>query len=170
MPQTCKEFNCNNNIFGGGYCSYHQFKRHMRGGDKYNSKPRPKPKPIKKESKKRTEDKKYYSQHCKELTQELRDANNGKVYCFFTGKEIRGRVTYHHLLGRTGDFYLDKALLVPGDNDRHLEYHRLTVEQLLKTDWYDGFCARLKEKSTKAYDKEIKKQEKALFDLENDIF
>jgi hypothetical protein len=27
MPKTCKHEQCNNNVFGGGYCSFHQFLR-----------------------------------------------------------------------------------------------------------------------------------------------
>lgn len=27
MPKTCKETNCSNHVFGGGYCKFHQYLR-----------------------------------------------------------------------------------------------------------------------------------------------
>jgi hypothetical protein len=170
MPHTCSS--CSRPVFSHGYCKYHQYMRKMKGGDLYNKtqeartpKKAYKVPPV---SKKRSEEQKYYAQGCKELTAELREQNNGKIYCFFTGQEITGFVTYHHLLGRTGDFYTDKSLLVPCGNDVHLEYHRSTVEQLRNTSWYAGFLERLRLKSKDAYNKEIRKSEKELnFDEDN---
>ena len=172
MGQTCKIEGCSNPTFGGGVCKYHAYTRQMRGGDKYKAKVKQNEakearSPLKRirvpsVSKKRKNEQKYYAQHCKERTQELRDANNGKVYCFFTGEEIKGAVTYHHLLGRSGDYYLDKDLLVPAENDVHIWYHSATVEQLKKTDWYAGFLERLKSVSQKAYDKESRKSQKQI--------
>ncbi|HUV85053.1 MAG TPA: hypothetical protein VMV86_05040 [Methanosarcinales archaeon] len=133
----------------------------MRGGDKYQSKPRQR-KAIPKESKKRKREHIYYSKGCKELEAETRELNNGKIYCFFSGDEIKGFVVWHHLLGRTGDYYTDKGLLVPCDNDTHLRYHRSTYDQLIKETWYKTFLSRLIAKSSKAYQKELNKQQKSL--------
>jgi hypothetical protein len=179
MPHICKEDNCNNSVFGGGFCSYHQFRRSMKGGDKYRQKKPTKPlKPrsdalsprkaynkIPPKSKTRKKEHKYYSQGCKELEQELRDANNGKIYDFFTGLEIQRQVTFHHLLGRSGDYYTDKELLVPAENDEndgHLFWHRATIKQLLQKKWYQSFLLRLKSKSFEAYNKELRKAEKTV--------
>jgi hypothetical protein len=170
MATKCNDINCQNFQFGGGFCKYHQYMRSMRGGDKYQPKSRGngliKPRspknhtPIPKQSKKREIDQKHYAEHCRELAQEIRDKNNGKIYCFFSGVEISKMPVFHHLLGRTGKFYLDKELLVPCDNETHLEYHRMTVVQLEKTQWYKGFIERLLIKSKQAYDKEMKKKQK----------
>jgi hypothetical protein len=164
MPHTCKYDGCSNNQFGGGYCKYHQYVRRMAGGDLYQAKPRQN-KPFKtrspksgatipKESKTRKKEHIYYSKGCKELEKEIREANNGKIFDFFTGDEIKGKVTWHHLLGRTGDYYTDKDLLVPAENnenDGHLFWHRATLEQLKAKSWYQGFLIRLKTKSLQAY-------------------
>ncbi len=120
---------------------------------------------IPKESKKRSKDKKHYAVLCKELEQQIRKQNNGKIFDFFTGLEIKGFVTWHHLLGRTGDFYLDKDLLVPAENnedDGHLFWHRATLEQLKEKNWYGEFLTRLKNKSHAAYNKEMRKHDKKL--------
>ena len=172
---TCKHPGCNNPVFGGGFCKYDQFRRSMRGGDKYKAKSKQnnnveplssqKSTKIPKESKRRKSEHIYYSAECKLLEKEIRNANNGKIYDFFTGREIKGNVTWHHILGRTGDFYLDKDLLVPAENDEndgHLFYHRATVEQLIEKEWYGSFLDRLKQKSMTAYNKELKKQDKNL--------
>jgi hypothetical protein len=135
----------------------------MRGGDLYKPKKAKQNKlPI--ESQKRKKEHIYYSKGCKELEKEMREANNGKIFDFFTGLEIKGQCTWHHLLGRTGNFYLDKDLLVPAENnedDGHLFWHRATIKQLKEKGWYQGFLARLKAKSTEAYDKELRRQDKA---------
>ena len=177
MPHTCNELNCTNDVFGGLKCKYHQFKRHMRGGDLY--KPKKKQDKPPKESVKRKKEHIYYTQGCKQLEAELREQNNGKIYDFFTGLEIKGAVCWHHILGRTGDYYLDKDLLVPNENDEndgHLFWHHATIEQLKEKPWYEGFLARLKLKSTDAYNKEIRRQDKAqplnpkLFENNDDLF
>jgi len=161
--KLCKE--CNNNVFGGGYCKYHQYRRKMAGGDQYERKPPKKRKPIPKESKKRKEEHKYYTQHCKELTKELKDANNGRIFCFFSGREITGTPVYHHLRGRSGDFYTDKRWLVPCLNKYHNEYHFTPIEKLMQESWYPEFLIKLREKAEDLYRAEIKKQDKIELDL-----
>lgn len=166
MPHTCDELNCNYNVFGGGKCKYHQFKRRMQYGDLYKKKAAEARSPksgtrIPKESKTRKKDHIHYAQHCKELTQEIRNENNGKIFCFFSGLEIQGTVSYHHLKGRTGVFYTDKEWLVPVDNKYHLMFHFTTVEELMKEPWYEGFLKRLRFKSEELYQKELKKIDKS---------
>ena len=163
--KICSELNCNSPVFSNSYCKYHQYKRKMRGGDLYERKPRQKRKPIPKESKKRKEEHKYYAQHCKELTQELKDANNGRIFCFFSGREITGKPVYHHLRGRSGDFYTDKRWLVPCLNKYHNMYHFTPIEKLIQESWYPEFLIKLREKAEDLYNKEIKKREKSELDL-----
>ena len=131
------------------------------------------------ESKTRKREHIYLAQMHKQLEAEVREQNNGKIYDFFTGLEIEKFVTWHHLLGRTGDLYFDKDLLVPAENDEndgHLFYHRATIEQLKEKPWYEGFLIRLKSKSIDAYNKEIRRQDKAqplnpkLFEESEDLF
>ena len=170
MARCCEAPNCESSIFSHGYCKYHQFVRKRYGGDLYVPKskqnkgvePRSLPRRTKlpPESKTRKKEHIYYTQGCKQLEQEIRDQNQGRIYDFFTGKEIIGFVTWHHLLGRTGDYYLDKDLLVPAENDEndgHLFWHRATVEQLMQKEWYQGFLERLLRKSETAFNKEINK-------------
>lgn len=158
MAHKCSFDGCNNPVFSNSWCKYHQFCRKKQGGDLHKRK-----KAIPKESKKRKQDRIHYSEGCKQLEKELRDENNGKIYDFFTGKEVTGFVTWHHILGRSGDYYTDKDYLVPAENDYndgHLFYHRATIEQLQARDWYEGFLKRLKDKSLEAYNKQIRKGQK----------
>jgi hypothetical protein len=164
MAKTCNVAGCSNPQFGGFKCKYHQYMRHMRNGDLFKPKKRQGAPP--KESKKRKEEKKYYTQHCKELEQEIRAKNNGKIYCFFSGLEINERITWHHLKTRTGKFYTDKEWLVPAINQYHIDYHFRSVEWLIQQFWYEGFLNRLKDKSLQLYYKEITKQEKAELEFE----
>jgi hypothetical protein len=164
MPHTCSEPGCTSPIFGGGYCKYHGYRRRMEGGDQFKRKP-PKKTAIPKESQTRKEEKKYYSLHCKELEAELRSQDpQGRIFCFFTGLEIKERVTFHHLKGRTGKFYTDKAWLVACINKYHLQYHFTSVESLEKDWWYADFLARLKAKDHVCWLKEIRKREKSIFE------
>ena len=181
MALTCKVEGCTSNQWGGGYCSYHQWMRRRKGGDMYVSKTRSPKKQAKLplESKTRKKEHVYYSQGCKQFEAELREQNNGVIYDFFTGLEIKGKITFHHIAGRSGDFYLDKDFLVPAENDEndgHLFWHHATIEQLKAKPWYEGFLIRLKSKSTDAYNKEIRRQDKAqplnpkLFENNDDLF
>ena len=163
--KTCQAEGCNSPQFGGGFCKYHQFRRKMRGGDSHQYKPRQKK--IATESPKRKEEKKYYTQHCKELEQEIREQNDGRIFCFFSGLEITGRISWHHLKKRTGDFYIDKQWLVPSINWYHTEgYHFAKYEWLMEQPWYEGFLQRLKEKDEGLWMAELKKKEKSEFYLD----
>lgn len=155
----CKEPNCPNPPFNE-YCRYHQFRLYMKGGRLYKPKPRPKSS-IPKESKTRKKERLRYTEVCRLLTEEIKAENNGKIYCFFSGLEITGKPTFHHLKGRTGDYYTDKEWLVPAINEYHLAYHFTPIEKLMEESWYLNFLARLKSKDTQLYYKELKKQEKA---------
>jgi hypothetical protein len=177
MPHTCKVEGCSNPPFNE-FCKYHQFMLYKRGGRLYKPK-KPKQAKLPLESKTRKKEHLYYSQGCKQLEAELREQNNGVIYDFFTGLEIKGKITFHHIAGRSGDFYLDKEFLVPAENDEndgHLFWHHATIEQLKEKPWYEGFLARLKSKSIDAYNKEIRRQDKAqplnpkLFEESEDLF
>lgn len=156
MAHKCSAEGCTNFVFSNSFCKYHQYFRRRQGGDLHKRK-----KSILKEGKKRKVEKIHYAEGCKQLAQEIRDENNGKIHCFFTGIEITGTPVFHHLLGRSGSYYTDKDLLVPCDNEAHLFWHRATVEQLQSTEWYEGFLKRLKNKSLEAYNKETRRFEKA---------
>lgn len=174
----CHAEGCASPIFSHGYCKYHQYIRRMKGGDLYASRPSNKRSEARSpqrrmsvplESKTRQEEHKYYTQECKELEQEIRALNNGNIYCFFSGKEIPGRVSWHHTNKRTGEFYLDKRWLVPSINEYHIAYHFTPVEKLMKEPWYSGFLKRLRKLSEALYQKEMKKFEKANILFEEDL-
>jgi len=134
----------------------------MRTDDKYLAyKERKKQGKIPAKNKKREQDEKYYTAVCKELEQEMRAADkDGKIYDFFSGDEITGRISWHHLLGR-GAKLKDKRYLVPTINKNHLDYHFMPYDKFSRLSWYGDFLARLKNKSTEAYNKELRRRDKS---------
>lgn len=160
--KTCTEPGCNNSQFGGEYCAYHQFKRKMRGGDKYKEKQAiKKQNPIPPKSKKHKVEEKRYTEVCRELEQELRELDpHGRIFDFFSGDEIKGQISWHHLRKR-GVNLKEKKYLVPSINDNHLDYHFLPYEKLSKKTWYNDFMTRLKGKDIETYNKEIRRGEKS---------
>jgi hypothetical protein len=161
--KICNEPGCTYPVFSGLKCKYHQYRRHMRGGDLHVHKARKPKEPIAKESKRRKVERIYYKDGCLQLEKEMRAQHpEGKLFCFISGYEITGRASWHHLYGRTGDWYLDKDGLVPTINKYHLMVHRMTVEKLEEQPWYSDYLIRLKNKDEALYNKQIGKKEKAL--------
>lgn len=169
MAKICKANGCNNLVYSNLYCRIHQW---MRTDDKYKRyKENKKQGRIPKKSERRKRDEVHYKDHCIELTRELKEKNGGKLFCFFSGLEIVGRATYHHLRGRTGDFYTDKEWLVPCLNDYHLMYHFKPVEFLLTQDWYNNvFIPNIRAKAEDLYQKELNKVAKAEQDRQRELF
>ena len=163
MAHTCKESGCSANLFGGGYCKYHQFRRYMRGGDLYKPKPRQKS-AIPKESKKRKAERIAYSEQIRLFWDE--SVENGTDFCFFCGKKMAHRDNIHHLKGRTNDYLNDKEWFVNAHNKCHVEdYHQSSWEQRIKQPWWEDFLIRLKSKSPELHRKEMLKGEKYLPNL-----
>ena len=159
--KICKEIGCNNNVFGGGYCKYHAYKRYMRGGDLYKPKPRKKRKAIPKKSKSRNAREPYYKEIKDELRAEM--MAEGTYNCFFCGKPMGDEKGFHHLKGRVGKNYTDRKYLQPAHNKCHVEdYHPSTWEQLNSFAWYDGFLLRLKSIDEKLWRAELRKKDKSL--------
>ncbi len=175
MAHTCQEPGCANNVFGGGFCKYHQFRRRMAGGDQHKRKKttndkqnkpvqplsRKKQGKIPPEGKKRLTERPYYSQVKSEMREEM--IANGTYNCFFCGLPMGQEKCFHHLKGRDGMLYIDREYLVPAHNECHVyKYHWLSIEFLIKETWYPQFLSRLKAKDEQLYYKELKKQEKGL--------
>lgn len=164
MPKVCDEPNCTNNIFGGGKCLRHQWKRKDKP-TKSKNKPSVPLSPrkryiIPKQSETRKKQSVTYKEVKDEIITELKA--QGKYDCFFCTKPMGKEKGFHHLKGRDGDKFIDKKYLVPGHSLCHVFiYHPATVEQLLKIEWYQGFLNRLKSIDLSLYREELKKQEKA---------
>ena len=144
--KVCEEKGCNSPQFGGGKCKYHQFKRHMRGGDLFKQKPRQKAPP--KESKKRKVENKHYLIRIKEFWDNA--VNNGTNQCFFCGETMEHKEDIHHALGR-GAFLLEEEFWVLAHRTCHNRFHAAAIEFLMRQPWWKGFLSRLEKKSTQAY-------------------
>ena len=152
---------CTRNVFGGGYCAYHQFIRRKKGGDLYKPKPRIKSK-IPQESKKRKVEHKRYLEQVSEFRIESKE--NGSYKCYFCGgdegKEMGMWLCVHHLEGREGK-YINKETFVWTHNYCHNIWHFASMEELKEQEWYnEEFLTRLKAKSIVAYSKQMRKEEK----------
>jgi len=158
--KTCIEPGCHNLQFGGGYCKYHQFRRHMRGGDKYKPKTK-KQTQIPRRTKKRAKDEKYYAVLAREFFDNA--VKNKTNRCFFCGDWVKTFQGLHHIEGRDNDHLLDWDKIVIAHNKCHTDdYHYAKYEDLSAQPWYDDFMSRLKEKSEKAYQEELRKRDKSL--------
>ena len=168
--RICKE--CDRPVFGGGFCKYHQFRRRMQNGDKFKRKA-PVKKRIPQESKKRKVEHKRYLEQVSMFKEE--NKIDGTYYCYLSGEEfddsIDGFCTVHHLRGRTGNYYLDKEFWILARNKYHLDvFHRMTIDELKKYEWWKPFLERLRAKDLHSYYKLLKRIEKSeeLFgDVEN---
>lgn len=166
MPHTCKD--CNSDVFGGGYCKYHQWKRNLFGGDKYKTKSATNTpyKPIPRRTKERAIDEKYYAVQAKEFFDDAIKSETN--ICVFCGEKVTKYEGLHHWKGRTNDYLLDKQWWSTVHNDCHSFYHRATVEQMKEKSWFDSYMSRLRAKSEELYLKEINKSQKnILFSEEN---
>jgi hypothetical protein len=135
----------------------------MRKDEDYDAyKKRKKQGIIPKKSDKRKKDEKRYTEVCKELEVEERAKDpQGRIFDFFSGEEIKGVISWHHLRKR-GENLKDKRWLVPSINANHLDYHFLPYESWSKKPFFQDFMSRLMVKDIETYNKELKRAEKAL--------
>lgn len=148
-------------VFSKGLCRFHQYLRVDRPKTPFRALSLKSGSKIPSESKRRSEERVSYKQVCDEIDREA--ISEKRFDCFFCGGAIQGKADHHHLLGREGENYTNKELLVLAHNRCHVyQYHTCSVSQLVATGWYGGFLVRLREKSDKAFAKEMKKIEKYL--------
>jgi len=160
MAKVCSEPGCNRSLFGGAFCAYHQFRRYMRGGDKYKPRPR-KSKPIKRRTTERAKDERYYAVKAREFFDDA--VKNKTNRCFFCDNWVTTFQGLHHIEGRDNNHLLDWDKVAIAHNKCHTDdYHYAKYEDLSAQPWYNDFMSRLKEKSEKAYQKELRKRDKSL--------
>ncbi len=157
MSKKCSVDGCQGNVFGGGYCAYHQYIRRMKGGDLYKPKPR-KVSKIPKESKKRKQDNKRYLERLKERWEEA--VKNGTNICVFCNKKMTQREDNHHVSGRDVTI-LDESAWAWAHRECHSQYHDAPVKLLLQTDWYLDFVERLQKLDMSTYFKEKRRIDKS---------
>jgi len=108
----------------------------------------------------RVKQEKEYRDMCNDMDKKLQE--DGNFRCFFTNKQLPdgGRVSHHHLLGRTGSLLMDERFVVPCYDNPHLLYHDMSVDKLSQLSWYPVFLENLRRKSETLYQKEIDKTNK----------
>lgn len=88
--------------------------------------------------------------------------SEGIKMCFFCGKPIIGMISHHHILGRIESKLTDREFIVDSHTECHVHiWHMQTIDVLMKYDWYEDCLIRLREKSEKAWRKEMYKRVKA---------
>ncbi len=141
MAKTCNLKGCNNPVFGGGYCSWH---------DQYRTDKKPKgitkkTSRVKPMSDKRKSDNDKY----KEIkAQKKIDLIKGENYkCFFSGIYIGidNEVEWHHLTGKEGSLLYEYDNIFPVIRKYHTQYHHHDIATLLKERWYTDFLERIME-------------------------
>ena len=152
--KICEKEGCNNPIFGGGYCSFHQYLRNKLPKNK------PKRKAIPSLSKRRSLQLTEYRAIKEEMIAEAKE--KGPIRCFASGEKIYGIPEIHHLDGREEDALTDRPNLVFIKRKYHHMLHDLSIDKLMKERWYDTFLNNLKERNPRLYVKEIHKRTKLL--------
>jgi len=138
----CKKPDCNNPVFGGGYCKFHQY---MRGTNK-----------IRPKSKKRIKEDIVYKNVKTEKQAELEA--EGKYVCVFCGEPFTCKPDWHHVLGRDGNLMVDKKHLFPAHYTCHiLKYHGSPISKLKKEPWWNRYLQWCKEFDYELYQKELRK-------------
>jgi len=173
---TCQKKGCNNKIWSSRFCRLHQWCRtdeKYKKAKEYAKENRRVKKRLPQESKKRKIEHKGYLEQVSMFKEENKIAKT--YYCYLSGEEfddsIDGFCTVHHLRGRTGNYYLDKEFWILARNKYHLDvFHRMTIDELKKYEWWEAFLERLRAKDLHSYYKLLKRIEKSeeLFgDVEN---
>jgi hypothetical protein len=152
----CSVDGCNNKLFGGGYCAYHQWLRKRKGGDLYA--PKKRQKPINKESPKRKVANKRYLERLKEKWEE--DLKKGDIRCFFCNEVMTRREDNHHILGR-GSVILEEEWWSWAHNECHMAYTFEPIEKLRQRSWWQSFLSRLRIKSPHTYYVDLERVNKA---------
>jgi len=162
--KTCIEPGCDRPAFAKNLCKYHQFRRYMKGGDLYKSRPRKRQKPIPKESKKRKGEHIRYTDQRKAFIQKCKD--EGKYYCYlclepFDQSSDTRYCTIEHSLGRVGDNYRDEKhwRLMHCECNYNLEHK--TIAWFKKQPYWNDFLERLKKDDRLAWERIQRKIEKS---------
>ena len=99
-----------------------------------------------------------YKKICDAIDKEAKET--GQYVCFFSGEPIVGKADHHHLLGRDGDLFADRNLIVLAKREHHRAWHDKGLEYCSQQPWWDDFLIRLKMKSEYLYGKVIDKLNK----------
>ena len=137
-PKTCSVDNCSNPSYMRGYCTYHYRSIYLYNKSKDKVK---KLYSIPKVSKKTLKRNKIYTSKRETFIEDQRKLNNGKLYCIFCGKLIRGSIDVHHGLGRDDDVMLDTKFWFTAHNYCHVhQYHSMGYE---KIPWWNSYMCRI---------------------------
>ena len=153
--KRCSVEGCDNYIFSSGLCKFHQSIKH--GGSPVKRNKIKKNTKIKSKSDKRKNDEVLYQEAKDNVRKHLISINRWS--CFFTNTPLPDNYNrFHHLKKRTGNMIHNELYIVPALDEPHLNYHDLSVDKLIKKDWYEIFMENLKEKDYSLWIKETRKQ------------
>jgi hypothetical protein len=92
-----------------------------------------------------------------------KDMIEGGYYrCFFSNKPLDENVSWpwHHALGRKGSLLYEYKNIFPCIDEYHKEYHDLSVQALMRTEWYPRFFERVRKQNRNVYNKELRRMNK----------
>lgn len=152
MPKKCSVPGCTNDIFGKGYCRYHQ---HLRTDTKKTTKPQKRIKPI---SDRRKVQVAQYHDLKGEMIAEAKE--KGPIRCFVCHRNISSIYIpdIHHLDGRTEDNLTNRENLVFVHRQCHGFIHDLSYDILKTLNWYEDYLLRLKSVNIVFYEREYEKR------------
>lgn len=118
---------------------------------------------IPRRSLKRTKEEALYE---KTKAKKREDMIEGKYFrCFFSNKVLNEdpniKEPWHHALGREGDLLYDYRNIFPCIHEYHQDYHNLSIDKLLKEQWYKDFLKRVEKMNKAVYNQELRRMNKA---------
>lgn len=137
--KTCKEEGCTFPLFARGWCKGHYNTLYLL--PKQKEKPKKKYVIPRKTEDKAKDDRLYLKKRVEFIQAEMRKDPQGRVFCIFCGKEIKGPIDLHHALGRDDDLLLDQRYWFLSHNFCHVhQYHSMGWA---KIPWWQEYIARI---------------------------
>ena len=136
--KPCSVERCKWPLFARGYCKSHYNTLYLL--------PKQKDKPnktyqIKARTDDRAKDERLYLRKRTDFIQaQMRKDPQGRIFCIFCGKEIKGKTDLHHGNGRDNDLLLDEKFWFLSHHKCHMDYDS---QPWTKLEWWEGYIRRI---------------------------
>ena len=154
--KQCSVEGCSWPLFARGYCKSHYNILYLLPKQKEKNTIQ---KPIKRRTEKRSKQEKTYTvlREVFIASESIKDLN-GRIFCIFCGRQIKGEPSLHHGEGRDDEMLLDVHYWFLSHNECHVhQYHSMSWTRLV---WWHDYLERIRQRCPELYKKELKRMEK----------